>query len=520
MPNLKERLLSYYHLSLEDYEKRVLPPSFSSLPTLAEKDEVKKAIARLAEAQKRGEKILIYGDYDTDGIMSCSILLRSFREKGLQAEGYLPSRYLDGYGLTAENVRKIAAKGFKIIFTCDNGVTAFDALNEAQKLGLEVLVLDHHEFAAEKPLCFSCLHPDLLAIGETPISAGFLAYLFASALLGKKDEYLLTLAALSTLSDMMPLRSYNRELVRLGLSALHHHHYPEITSLSEKSYIDENTLQMEIIPKINAVGRLKEGNEINRLLAYFAAERPDKQATARWLEEVNEERKNLTKAAQEGLSIDPNEAAIVVQAPIKEGLNGLLANRLLQQYEKPIAVFSPSLKDPHVLVGSLRSKEGFNILKALEGLGVSFLSSGGHAFAGGVAIHDSDYPAFKKAFLFAALKHQLTPVEESFVPLEMGEISLASYKLVQSFGPFGQEWKAPLFALRGLDSDAFTYAKNGLYLSMPLNPEARLFSFSLNENSFQKGEKTDLAVSLRLHEYQGRYSLDVFAEEKIPSRAS
>ena len=115
MEGLFERLLKYYNLTKEEYDKRVLPPSFASIPLINDDQMVKRAIARLQKAKENREKVLIYGDYDTDGISSGSILLRSLKEFGIDVSGYLPSRYLDGYGLNPENVRKIASKGYKLI---------------------------------------------------------------------------------------------------------------------------------------------------------------------------------------------------------------------------------------------------------------------------------------------------------------------------------------------------------------------------------------------------------------------
>lgn len=507
-----EKLLDYYGFSKQDYEKRVLAPSFSSLPLIDERPETQKALQILAQCKANGEKVLVYGDYDTDGIMSASILVRSLREFGLSAEGYLPSRYKDGYGLTSENVDKIADKGFSLIFTSDNGVSAYDALAEAKKRGLKVIILDHHEFGETAPDALVVLHPDTLHYGETPVSAGYLAFIFSCALLKKKDDYLLTLGGLSTLSDLMPLKSYNREIVRLALMAIAKNDYPEITLLSDKRPIDETVLQMEIIPKLNAVGRLLEGYETNRLLKYFAnADPAGKEQVASWLNSVNEERKDKTKAAELSLSFDPNEEALVVLADIPEGLNGLLANRLLQEYQKPVAVFSPSKKDPAVLVGSIRSKEGFNVLKALEGMKTP-LTKGGHAFAGGVSIKVEDFPAFKKDFLFAALKHKLNPSVEKLIPLLPEEATLQNEEILRSFGPFGQEWKAPEFRIDDLDVSSFTYAAGGKYLSTPFGKEARLFSFSLGSSSFEAQGKVSLKVRFQKNVYRGRVSLDLLAE--------
>jgi single-stranded-DNA-specific exonuclease len=508
-----EKLLTYYGFSKAEYEKRALPPSFSSIPLIDGQSEVQKAIALLAEAKQAGQKVLVYGDYDTDGISSCSILVRALKEYGLLVEGYLPSRYLDGYGLTADNVEKIAAKGFKIIFTCDNGVTAYSALEKAREKGVGVIILDHHEMGEKAPDCLALIHPDTLSYGPTPISAGYLAFLFSVALLKKEDDYLLTLGALSTLSDLMPLENYNRELVRLGLKAIAEHHYPEICSLSDKVSIDETTLAMEIIPKLNAVGRLCSGYETNRLLKYFVnPEWEGKEAVVSWLNSVNSERKEKTKEAEAALSFDPAEEAIVVEADIPEGLNGLLANRLLQEYEKPVAVFSPEKKDPSILVGSIRSKEGFNVLKALEGTSTP-LTKGGHAFAGGVSIKKEDFARFKKDFLFAALKHKLTPSLTKTIPLEKGEATMENYRLIESFGPFGQGFKAPQFLVKDLDPKTFTYLMDGKYLSTSLNKEARLFSFALGAKDFDLSTPVSLVVHFALNRYKGRVSLDLYAEK-------
>lgn len=513
MNTLLERLLDYYGLTEEEYGRMILPPSFQNLPKIDSSPLTIAAIKRLDQAKEKGEKVLVYGDYDTDGIMSCSIILSSLREYGLLAEGYLPSRYLDGYGITKENVDKIASNGYSLIFTVDNGVSAFEALDEAKRKGIDVIILDHHEFQDKKPDVIT-LHPDLLSYGDVPVSAGYLSFIFSCALLHKKDDYLMSLGAISTLSDMMPLKGYNREIVRLALLSIKENRYPEIYALTDKKFIDEKILQMEIIPKINAVGRMLEGKEINRLLRYFIGGQPkEKRAISEWLSEVNAKRKEETKAAESKVSVDPNDEAIVVLCDIPEGLNGLLANRLLNEYEKPVAVFSPMKGSDDVLVGSLRSKEGFNILKAISSDKINLLSGGGHAFAGGVSIKKSDFESFKKEFIFAALKHKFSPDKKKLIPLNLSEATMENANLVATFSPFGQEWGAPSFLLSKLDSKEFTYTSNGKYLSYRLPNGVRLFSFSISEDSFINDEKVDLAVSFSPNEFKGRMYLDLLAEK-------
>jgi len=513
MPSFLEKLLSYYGLTERDYQRLNAAPSFADLPLIKEDRNVQLALARLEQARQQNEPVLIYGDYDTDGISSASILFRAFHDYGLAVSAYLPSRYVDGYGVNATNVERIAKKGYKLLVTCDNGVTAHEALLKARELGMDAIVIDHHEFDGTEPECVALVHAARLGLSE-PISAGLLSYFFVRALLGHDDEYLLTLGALSTLSDAMPLSGVNRLAVRLGLGCLSEKRFPSITLLSDRSSLDERTLQMEVIPKINAVGRLLQGTEINRLLNYFAfPEKADLLGISSWLKDINTERKDLTRQAEASLSIDPSEEAIVVRTETPEGLNGLLASRLLEEYGKPVCVFSPALKEPNILVGSIRSDEGFNVLKALQATKAPLLSKGGHSFAGGVAIKEEDFLLFKKDFLYSALKHKIERKEKPLIPLLLSECTMENFRLIASFGPFGNGHEAPLFLLEKLDPTTFQYLKDGKYLSTSLLPGVRLFSFSISSSSFDSPDPVALQVAFSLHEWNGRQSLDLLADK-------
>lgn len=520
MESFKEKLLKYYSLSEEGYEEGAKAPSFSSIPLIDKDINVQKTIERLTLAKERNEKVLIYGDYDTDGIMSTSILFRALKEFGISdLHAYLPNRYEDGYGLSVKAVEKYKDEGVNLIIAVDNGISAFESLEKAIKLGIETLVIDHHEIQERIPgqPC-AIIHPDVLKYGEYPVCAGYLAFLFSCALLKRADPYLLVLAATSTLSDMMPLFSYNREIVRLALKLLRKYKYKEIFSLTSKTFIDENVLQMEIIPKLNAVGRMKEGNEINVLVPYFALDSVDKSETVAFLNETNEKRKALTRIASESLSIDENSPVIVAYDPtLKEGLNGLIANRLLNLYQnKPVAVFSKKAGTDDVLVGSIRSKEGFDVMSFQREAKVEFVAFGGHALAAGCSIKEKDLSQFKKEFAFYALKHKFQGKKNPLIELRLDEINFENYKILINFGPFGQGRRAPEFVLRGLNSDEFTYFKGGAYLSWKISDEARIFSFSLNENSFEKGEIVDLVVSFTLNEFRGKFTLDLLARRLDP----
>ena len=510
-----EELLKFYNLDIEEYGRLKMAPSFDSIPRIDDAESVKAAITRLALAKQNKEKILIYGDYDTDGVMSTSILVRALREFGNVANGYLPSRYKDGYGLNVANVEKIALGGYKIIFTCDNGISAFEAINRAKELGLYVIVLDHHTIEEELPNADIIIHPTLLNYGEYGISAGFLSFLFSIPLLNKKDDYLFTLGTISTISDMMPLRGYNRVAVRLLNEHLANVKYPEIYALTKKTVVDTKVLQMEIIPKINAVGRMeKEPKSINRLIAYFAENDINKkEAIAAFLENINEHRKQETKLAAESFVIEEGAPAIVVKGNIPEGLNGLIANKLLQEYALPSVVFSPADAKPGILVGSIRSKPGFDVIECLTHVKVDIVAYGGHSFAGGVSIKEEDFEKFKKEFSFFAIKHKLEKKNDGLIDISLADCNMKTYALIETFAPFGQDWPEPKFLLKNMSTKNFTYTKDGRFLSYYIGKDTKLFSFSIGENTFPESVVTDLQITFSVDEFRGRKSLSLFAEK-------
>lgn len=516
MESILSRLCQHYKITEEEYERLSMPPSFSNIPFFDEDPIIQKALLRLEKAKERKEKILVYGDYDTDGVMSTSILVRSLREYGIETNGYLPSRYLDGYGLTKDNVIKIADKGYSIIFTCDNGVAAHEALLEAKRRNVEVIILDHHEFDGVELETEIVIHPETINYGNVPISAGYLSFVFSHALLKRIDEYLMCLGAISTISDMMPFKKYNREIIRLMLLKMNKEPLPEILALTDKRRFDESVFQMEIVPKINSIGRIEKGSSINRLIKYFAERNADNnKLIAAWINQVNDLRKTLTGDAENEMDISKSDPAIVVETKLPEGLNGLLASRLLNKYEKPVAVFSEMEKDPTLLVGSLRSSEGFNIIDAMNASHVTFFAKGGHPFAAGCSIKKEDLAAFKKDFCFFALKNKFATKNNDSIDILLSECNMKTYRMIENLSPFGLDWEAPKFLLKDLNPLTFTYIKDGKYLSMKLSDNVKIFSFSLGEDSFEVDKKVSLLLTFKVNEYRGKLSLNLLAERAL-----
>ena len=517
MNRFESKLKTYFKLSEEAFKKRKEAASLSSLNDISIFPCTKKAYERLEKAKERGEKVIVYGDYDFDGIAATSIIQKMLYEKGIDSHYYIPSRYLDGYGLNEKNLIPIARAGYKLIFCVDNGVAANKAIEKAHELGLDIIVLDHHDYAVAPAHIDSLIHPKTVKMLSPSVSAGYLSYLFYRGFLKKDDPYLFILGASSLLSDAMPLLSYNLSSAKLGISYINSLKPLQFTLLSDKSVFFGSTLQMEVIPKVNAVGRLEEGHEPNRLVRYFLSEDEQEiRSLAAYLNQTNDRRKALTKEASSQIKVDEGEKGIFVLSSLPEGLNGLLASKLLSQYQKPVAVLSPSALEEGVYVGSLRSKKGFSVLSFLESCKALLLAGGGHLYAGGVSLKKEDLPSFEDAFKKMAEECRIEKEDKIVIPLEKDECLYSSFLLLQEMGPFGNENEEPSFSL-SLPSSELCFSKDGKYLSTPLSSGARLFSFSLGASSFKKEGEVKLIFKMASNEWKGRSSLDLLVSEKEES---
>lgn len=513
MEPLKERLLEYYSWDEEEFAENTREPSFLRLPSLEGDQGAMLLVRRLLLAVKNKEKVLIYGDYDTDGILATSIMVRSLLLLGLKASYFIPSRYRDGYGLNLENAKKIASGGYSLVLCVDNGVSCLEPVRYLKEKGVDTLIIDHHEFGKELPEAIAIVHPLLCGLAKDAsfnVSAGFLSYLVSALLLKKNDPYLMVLAAVTTLSDLMPLVGCNREIVRLALMALEKSPAPELSALTDSPKIDERTLSMSIIPTINALGRMEKEYKARRAVAYFSYREADnRNAYASWMKDVNQSRKERTKALVKTVSVTPGASGICLEVDALEGLNGLLANRLMKAYRLPTCVFSSAEKDPSVLVGSLRSEKGFSVLDCLQELSPYCLTSGGHDRAGGLSIRKEDFSSFRKAFLSYCALHPFAEEKKQGIPLLLSECNEESYAEIRRFAPFGEGHPEPLFVLTNLSTDSFQYSKDGRYLISPLGYGVKMVSFSLGKKDFAQKEKTSLYARFRRSYFRNKAGLDI-----------
>ena len=515
--DFKEKILDYYHLSKEDYVNLTKPLSELSLPDFNSPPDMGKIKERIFNAIKNKEKIIVYGDYDCDGICSTTIMVKTFEKLGYPVSYYIPIRYLDGYGLNVNNVIKIKNAGFSLIITVDNGISQHEAIDKANELGIDVIVIDHHEVPEEPVKAFGFIHPSVSHISEVFGCGGFMSLITSAGLLGSYDPYLLTLAGLSTISDMMELKEYNRNVVRLALDNLKKYRYKPLISLLDSTSITEKSFSLEIAPKINAVGRLVEDKNINLLVRFLLSENDDEIfKLSSWIKNTNELRKTLTKEAVDSLPKDNlNEEGIILKLDIKEGLIGLIANRLLNEYNVPTIIFTEDSTDKNFLKGSIRSKEGFNVQKAFGSLEKYMVAGGGHALAGGLTIKKADFDDFKRDFIELAKTYKFTKEEPPSIEIKLPDVNFSNYEILREFAPFGMGFPEPVFSIKDLPTKSLKFISEGKHLSTPISINSKLLGFNMNELDIKSHLNIDLFGNLVSSTFRDKVSIEFRISDSI-----
>lgn len=508
--DFRQRILNFYNLDEEQYKVLTKPLEELTLPDFNAPPDMAKIKERIFKAINNKEKIIVYGDYDCDGICSTSIMVRTFEMLNYPVSYYIPIRYSDGYGLSVTNVEKIAKAGFKLIICVDNGVCQVEAIKKANELGMDVIVIDHHEEGEERVAALGIIHPSISHISDVFGCGGFMSLITSAALLGSYDPYLVTLAGLSTISDMMELKEYNRNVVRLALDNLKRYRYKPLMTLLESEIITEKSFGLDIAPKINAVGRLVEDKNIN-LLVRFLLSKDDEEIfkLSSWIKNVNELRKTLTKEGVEALPKDLlKEEGIVLKLDIKEGLIGLIANRLLNEYNVPTIIFTKDSSNDAFLKGSIRSKEGFNVQKAFESLSKYMVAGGGHALAGGLTIKNEDFEAFKADFIKLAKEYKFTKVEPPSIEIKLQDISFKNYEVLREFAPFGIGFPEPIFSLRDLPTKSLQFISFGKHLSTPISINSKILGFNISQAEIKSHLSVDLFGTLVTSIFRDKTSIE------------
>lgn len=504
-------LLDYFQISEEEYHHLNEPTSLDSFSDGYSFKNIEEAVKIAKSSISNKEKILVYGDYDADGIMGTSILVKIFKHLNYDVSYYIPSRYLDGYGLTVEKAKKAIGK-FDLVITVDNGIVATEAIQILKDNNIKVIVIDHHTVQLPLPNADAIVHPEVSEYGDVTTSGAYCAFMFSIAMLGYADKYLATLAAISLISDMMPLKKYNRKLLQAVFKDYKDNEFLQISLLAEHKDLDENVIGLSIAPKINAIGRMIEDSTVNYVVKYFVTDDIDYILTYfNYMESINEQRKIISKEASNNILKDLKDDAMVSLVDIKEGLIGLIANSIMNKINKPAIVFTKD--NSGLLKGSARSVEGFNIVEAFKNLEKYMNQFGGHALAGGCSIKEENYENFKKDFISLVNSSDLKPLEKPHIDISLSDINYDNYLLLKTFSPFGENWKAPLFKINHIKVSSLTFSKTKEHILTKIGNNSKLVGFYISEDSLKDTDFINISGKLNISVFKNIITTEFHIEK-------
>ncbi len=453
--NRLARLLTERGVNSVEEARKFLKPNLLDLHDPYLFKGMKDAVERIKLARENGETVVIYGDYDADGISAVTVLYRSLKIFGIDAIPVIPERE-NGYGLSQEMISFVLEEYFPdLIITVDCGISAVKEVEELKDLGVDVIVTDHHEIPDQIPDCtvINCKLNDGYPF-DGLCGAG-VAYKLATALIGKKADEFIDVVAVATIADSMPLIGENRIIVNEGLKKIQSGRavkaIKSIATVSGLKEVNSSSIAYTIAPRVNAAGRMDDARLA--LQTFISDDNEEIETLAKVLNEYNVKRQaecdllyRKAKAMLDGKSPD-NRVIALYSAEWKAGLIGIVSARLVEEFSKPVILFSE--KDG-VLHGSARSVAGVNVFKALSAVKEYVEDYGGHSQAAGVTLKKENFSVFESA-LNNYLKENCT-VTDFIQEIEVEEVindnfSLSFAKELCLLEPFGVGNKKPLYAV-------------------------------------------------------------------------
>jgi len=490
-------------------------PMKISLKSLGIKEsEVKKAIGRIRKAKKSGEQVIIYGDYDADGITATAIMWEALHSLGLNVLPHIPDRFEEGYGINSESIRNLKLKinNLSLIITVDNGIVGYEGIKTANQLGIDVIVIDHHQKGKENPKAFSIIH-------TTEICGSALAYFFGKEFLGRSID--LELAAIGTVADQMPLIGINRSIVKYGLESLNSTKRPGLRAIFENSKIENiGTYEINYIiaPRINAMGRLAQGIDSLRLLCTTKLSRA--RELSELLNKTNLERQKIVdQVTLHALGQVKNKAipSVIIMASedYHEGVIGLAAGKLVEQFYRPAIVFS---KNGKISKASARSIPGFNIIEAIRYVDLH-LEGGGHPMAAGFSIETEKIEIFSKKINEYADKLLTDELLERKLKIDceikFDQINPGLVERINKFEPAGLGNPGPTFMSNDVEIvEIKTVGRDAKHLKLKLKQYEHVFDsiFFGGGEKYSKlvsGSKVDVVYSIEENVWNGYKNLQL-----------
>ncbi|MBS3899482.1 MAG: single-stranded-DNA-specific exonuclease RecJ [Dethiobacter sp.] len=486
---------------------------------------MKEAVQRLAHAVAVKERLLIYGDYDADGVTSVALLTEALQKFAVPVEYYVPSRLGDGYGLHGQILKQFAAGGGRLVLTVDCGINSFEEMDLAKELGIDLIITDHHESFPGRRSAYAVLNPKQphCSYPEQNLAGVGVAWTLVRALYSHlgvpfaEAAELLDFVAVGSIADVVPLSGENRLLVKAGLEKLAKGTRPGLAALArlcggEEGKLTASQVAFRIAPRLNAPGRL--GDAFPALQALLASPEVACQL-ALDLDEKNRLRQQVEKDIfekahqQAAACIDP--ALVLWHQDWHPGVIGIVAGRLAAEFGKPAVLIALDGEEGR---GSIRSVPGCNLMEALQLCAKQLIRFGGHPEAAGLSVDKANLAQFQAAFCLAVESQGVKEGKTMFIAeAEAAELSLALVQELACLEPFGQGNPEPLFLIKGMAVDmARRVGAQGAHLQLRLRKGSLIFRaicFGGGDKQISTGETVDALVVPTANTWQNQTELSL-----------
>ena len=496
------------------------------------------AVERILKAIENKEKIIIYGDYDADGITSITVLKSFFKDIGVDVFSYIPNRLEEGYGLNKPAVKKIVDDKYNLMITVDCGISAIEEIDYANSLGIETIVTDHHEVGEKLPNALAIvdakrkdnMYPcrDLAGVGVV-----FKLIQALSIKLNLKEEsYLkyLDIVCIGTISDIVPLIDENRVIAKLGLMLVNQTKNLGLKSLLMSSgykKIDSTTISFGVAPRINACGRMGHAEEALKL--FLSNNLNEVQELTKKLNDYNVKRQDIEKRIYEEAvkqieerNLNKNNTIIVAGENWHHGVIGIVASKITEMYFKPSILLCNEGDESK---GSGRSIPGFDLHDALMKCLDHIEKFGGHSMAIGITIKKSELEQFSQSLENVAKEEhteEIVPIVQIDAKISLSDINKEMVESLNQLEPFGEGNKMPIFVIKNLKIDSIRALTEGKHLKLTLregNNMVNAIGFNMGSlaEEYKIGDKIDVAGMLEINSFNGVDSVQINLKDIMKS---
>lgn len=508
----------------EDEVNSFLNPDIKNLNDPYLLDDMDKIVNRICEAYNNSEKVVIYGDYDVDGITSITLIYSFLKDLGVDVNYYLPDRLTEGYGLNKNALQKLKDEGYDLVITVDCGISALEEVEYAKSIGLDICITDHHECSESLPNAIAIVNPKrpnskypfcyLAGVGVT--------FKVITALVKKLNmsdyNYLkyLDIVSLGTIADIVPLVGENRVITANGLKLLKvtkNEGLKALIKVAQIAKVDSDSVSFGLAPRINASGRMADASVAVKML--LAKNEIDAYNYAKVLDEENTQRqeveRKIFKEAEEIIKkegLEKNKTMVIAGRAWHQGVIGIVASKLTEKYMKPVILLT---YDDDMAKGSGRIPQGISLYEVLTKCEDLLVTFGGHELAAGLTLKTENIEKFRKKFeeVIKEMKpDDFIRVIDIDLEVTKDNINLDNVNAIDVLAPFGQKNKKPIFIYKSMKVESVCTLKDDKHLKFKLKDgdfalDAIYFGAGTRRDEVKIGDKIDAVFNMGINEFMG-----------------